>query len=97
MGWYAACMQTDMTIHNRLTDIPADSEIQRLKARIVLVWARRESLKQALDSGAVPPNRGLRELESVDRELAELDTRFKRLWDMRDERAENIANPRETP
>lgn len=97
MGWYVACMQTGMTIRNPLPDTHADSEIQRLKARIALVWARRESLKQSLDTGAVPPNRGLRELEGVDRELAELDTRFKRLWDMRDARAENIANPRETP
>lgn len=88
-------MQTGMTIHIPLPAPLADSEMLRLKARIALVWARRESLKQALNTGAIPPNRGLRELESVDRELAELDTHFKRLWDM----SNNIANanPKEKP
>jgi hypothetical protein len=53
-----------------------------LKARIAQVWAVREGLKVALIQGATSPSQGLRELETVDRELAELDTRFKRLWDL---------------
>ena len=60
---------------------PAQLEMQRLKASIAQVWAQRECLKLALNEGAQPPSQGLRELESIDRELAELDTRFKRLWD----------------
>jgi hypothetical protein len=56
--------------------------MQDLKARIAQVWGVREGLKCALNQGAVLPSRGLRELEAVDRELAELDTRFKRLWDL---------------
>jgi len=61
------------------TDI--EGEMPQLKTRIALVWARREKLKQALESGATPPRAGFQELENVDRELSELDARFKRLWD----------------
>lgn len=61
---------------------PAGLELQALKARIAQVWAVREALKRALIQGATPPSRGLRELETVDQALAELDTRFKRLWDL---------------
>ena len=61
---------------------PADTELQALKARIAQVWAVREALKRALNQGATPPSQGLRELETVDQALAELDTRFKRLWDL---------------
>lgn len=56
-------------------------EIQSLKGRIAQVWLRREHLKQQLEQSAVPTSTGLRELEAVDRELSDLDTRFKRLWD----------------
>lgn len=75
------------------TDTAAAQEIQGLKARIALIWARRESLKQALNEGVMPPSRGLRELEGVDRELAALDTRFKRLWD--EAKTVAHANPEE--
>lgn len=61
---------------------PSDLELQDLKARIGQIWAVREGLKRALNQGAKSPSRGLRELEAVDRQLAELDTRFKRLWDL---------------
>jgi hypothetical protein len=76
-------------------DTGADREMQRLKACISQVWAQRESLKQALNQGAMPPSQGLRDLEGVDRELAELDTCFKRLWDATN--AMTHANPEENP
>jgi hypothetical protein len=83
------------TLQPSPSGMPADQEMQRLKACIAQVWARRESLKRALSEGGMPASQGLRELEGVDRELAELDTRFKRLWD----EAKNMAqiNPKEAP
>ena len=56
-------------------------EMQRLRARIAEVVARRDALKQAIEKGELPPSRGLRQLESLDRELSELDTAFKQRWD----------------
>lgn len=102
MGWYGVCVQTGMSMQNPNPTVqpspsgtPAALEMQRLKAGITQIWARRESLKQALNEGALLPSQGLRELESVDLELAELDTRFKRLWD--ETNAKNNANPKESP
>lgn len=56
-------------------------EIQQTQARIAEVFARREQLKHALDSGTLPARLGFSQLETVDRELSELDSRFKALWD----------------
>jgi len=81
----------------------ADQEMQRLKVRIAQVWARRESLKEALADGAMSLRQGFRELEAADRELSELDTRYKRLWDMANDMVNDMANdmananPKETP
>jgi hypothetical protein len=87
-GWYGVCMERGLssqtpnpTMQHDAPGTETGQEIQRLKARIAQVWARRESLKQALADGAMRPSQGLRELEAVDRELAGLDTRFKLLWD----------------
>ncbi len=56
-------------------------EINRLKSRIAETYVRREALKRDLETGALPPRRGFARLETIDRELSELDTRFKQLWD----------------
>lgn len=56
-------------------------ELLSLKSRIAQVWKRRESLKMNLDTGNMPIQLGLRQLEAADRELSELDSRFKQLWD----------------
>lgn len=61
--------------------MPAEQEIQQLKGRIAEVYARRERLKQALASGALAPRAGFAQLDVTDRELSELDSRFKALWD----------------
>ena len=58
-----------------------DAEKRHLKTRIAQTWAKRDRLKAALAAGTAPAAAGLRELEAVDRELSDLDTRFKRLWD----------------
>ena len=73
---------------------PAALEMQDLKARIAQIWAVREGLKCALNQGAASPSRGLRELEAVDQQLAELDTRFKRLWDLQQTQQQTLE---ETP
>jgi hypothetical protein len=59
----------------------SEQEIQLVKGRIAEVYARREQLKQALDSGALSPRAGFSKLDETDRELSELDSRFKALWD----------------
>lgn len=59
----------------------AEQEMQQVKGRIAQVYAAREILKSALDTGAIAPRGGLARLEEIDRELSELDSRFKRLWD----------------
>ncbi|QTR47699.1 hypothetical protein J9253_07205 [Thiothrix litoralis] len=61
-------------------------ELVDLKARIATVFAQRESLKQAMGEGKMPPRQGFRELESVDTELSALDLRFKQLWDAQQQR-----------
>jgi chromosome segregation ATPase len=59
----------------------AEQEIQQLRGRIAEVFARREHLKQALEHGAVALRAGFQQLEHTDRELSDLDGRFKALWD----------------
>lgn len=59
----------------------AQQEISQLKARIAQVYAQREQLKQALETGAIAPRAGLQLLDETDRLLSQLDTRFKGLWD----------------
>jgi hypothetical protein len=56
-------------------------EMADVKARIAEVFARRESLKQGMGDGTIPPRQGFRELAEVDVELSALDLRFKQLWD----------------
>lgn len=56
-------------------------EISQLKARIAEVYARREQLKQALETGDLAPRAGFIQLNETDRLLSDLDTRFKALWD----------------
>jgi hypothetical protein len=58
-----------------------EQEISRLKDRIAQVYALRERLKQALETGALVPRAGFRQLDETDRLLSDLDTRFKTLWD----------------
>lgn len=58
-----------------------EQEIEHIKARIAAVYARRERLKQELETGAVAPRDGFTRLDDTDRELSELDSRFKQLWD----------------
>lgn len=58
-----------------------EQEMQRLQGRIAEVFAHREHLKQALERGALAPRAGFAQLETTDRELSDLDTRFKTLWD----------------
>lgn len=71
--------------------VDAHQELLSLKSRIAQVWARRESLKKNLDTGNTPIQLGLRQLEAADRELSELDSRFKQLWDSAN------AKSKETP
>jgi hypothetical protein len=56
-------------------------EISQLKARIAEVYAQREQLKRALETGDLAPRAGFSQLNETDRLLSDLDTRFKRLWD----------------
>jgi predicted nuclease with TOPRIM domain len=59
----------------------ADSELSRLKQRIAEVAAERDALKQAIESGELGTDEGLRRLEPLDTELSTLDTAFKQRWD----------------
>lgn len=58
-----------------------EPEMQQIKGRIAEVYARREGLKQALADGALAPRAGFAQLEATDRELSDLDSRYKALWD----------------
>jgi hypothetical protein len=58
-----------------------EEEMKRLKGHIADVYAQREQLKSALDKGELAPRIGFSQLESLDKELSDLDTRFKTLWD----------------
>lgn len=59
----------------------AEPEMQQVKGRIAEVYVRRERLKQALADGALAPRAGFSQLEATDRELSDLDSRYKALWD----------------
>lgn len=61
--------------------MPTQQQISQLKARIAKVYARREGLKRALETGALARRAGLQQLDETDRLLSALDTRFKALWD----------------
>ncbi len=67
--------------------MPAEQEMQRIKGRIAEVYAQREALKRALELGTLPPRDGFARLEATDRELSDLDLRFKGLWDATQARA----------
>ena len=56
-------------------------EMNDLKQRIASVFAKREHLKDAMSQGQVAPHEGFRDLEALDSELSDLDSRFKHLWD----------------
>ena len=56
-------------------------EISRIKDLIAQVYAQREQLKQALETGGLAPRAGFIQLNETDRLLSDLDTRFKTLWD----------------
>jgi hypothetical protein len=68
----------------------AQQEISHLKNRIAQVYAERERLKQALETGALAPRAGLQKLEETDRLLSQLDSRFKGLWDAAQPRAQAL-------
>lgn len=61
--------------------MPDVAELTSLKSRIAQVYAQREAMKRALESGAVAPRAGFSQLETIDRELSGLDARYKVLWD----------------
>ncbi|OIO55710.1 MAG: nitroreductase [Alphaproteobacteria bacterium CG_4_10_14_0_2_um_filter_63_37] len=52
-----------------------------IKGRIAVVFAEREKLKGVLDRGETSPHQGLAQLERIDRELSDLDSRYKAMWD----------------
>ena len=62
-------------------------EMQRIKSSISEVVGRREQLKRDMEAWYAGPWRGsfprVFELETIDKELSSLDTRYKRLWDAR--------------
>lgn len=63
------------------SEMTVAEEMDYLKKRIALVFARRETLKAALECGKTHPREGFSALEAVDAELSALDLRFKHLWD----------------
>lgn len=56
-------------------------DLDQTRRSIAELYARREQLKQALNSGALATHTGLMQLEVVDLELSALDSLFKTLWD----------------
>jgi hypothetical protein len=68
-------------------------EIIRLRDRIAQVWAQREHLKQAMETGALAPHTGLQQLDETDRQLSDLDSRFKKLWDAARQPVEHPLHP----
>jgi len=58
-----------------------EQEMNRLRTTIAETVSEREALKQALEQGAVSTAGRLRQLETIDTKLSELDSRFKQLWD----------------
>ncbi len=73
--------------------MPDSSELPSLKQRIAQVYAQRESMKRALESGALAPRAGLTQLEAIDRELSGLDARYKVLWDSAHPRVHREVQP----
>lgn len=71
----------------------SEQEMQQLKGRIAEIYARRERLKRALETGELAPRAGLARLNEVDRELSGLDTRFKTLWDAVQTRTKTATHP----
>lgn len=69
------------------------AELTHLKTRIAQVYAQREAMKRALESGAVAPRAGLSQLETIDRELSGLDARYKLLWDAAHPRSHREVQP----
>lgn len=57
--------------------------LDELKQRIAALWQQREDLKAQLESSRDNKTRRTiwQALETVDTQLSELDSRFKRLWD----------------
>ncbi len=77
--------------------MPDLSELTQLKSRIAQVYAQREAMKRALESGTVPPRAGLDQLETIDRALSGLDARYKVLWDAAHPRVQIERNSHELP
>lgn len=75
----------------------AEQEMQLVKGRIAEVYARRERLKRALETGALAPRAGLAQLAETDRELSALDSRFKALWDAAQGRAKTTRQEEPRP
>ena len=53
------------------------AEMDRLRAEITQTVARKEALKQSIETGKIPARRGLRELTELDVGLSVLDSQFK--------------------
>lgn len=58
--------------------------MDQLRQQIAATVARRDALKQALETGEVAQRSGLRELVEIDQQLSGLDSEFKALWDRHD-------------
>jgi hypothetical protein len=58
-----------------------NAEMDRLRDEIAQTVARKEALKQSIETGKIPARKGLRELTELDSGLSLLDSQFKRLWD----------------
>lgn len=72
--------------------MPIEVDLEQTRRRIADIYARRERLKFDLDSGAVPARVGLPQLDVLDRELSDLDSHFKALWDAHPTRTSRVAD-----
>jgi len=61
--------------------LQAQQRMFELKQKIAGLYKQRESLKQALEAGAIKPAQGFARLDTIDAELSELDSAYKLLWD----------------
>lgn len=68
----------------------AEEEMEFLRGRITEVYSRRENLKVGMGKGIVPPRKGFEDLEILDKELSELDSRFKALWDAQQDKLQDL-------
>lgn len=57
------------------------AEMARLRDEIAQTVAKKEALKQSIETGKISARSGLRELTELDAGLSLLDSQFKRLWD----------------